>query len=92
VTIFGIIAILVWRSSLPRWLRIGFPVAVAIFVVLVGFARMAIDAHYPSDVLAGLLAGIGVVGLFAVLTSGARRRDPPAGSATDRDSSGLDRA
>jgi undecaprenyl-diphosphatase len=91
VTIFGIIAILVWRSSLPRWLRIGFPVAVAIFVVLVGFARMAIDAHYPSDVLAGLLAGIGVVGLFAVLTSGARR-DPRAGPITDRNPSELDRA
>jgi membrane-associated phospholipid phosphatase len=77
-TIFGIIAILLWRSSQPLWLRAGFAIAVAVFVALVAVARVAIDAHYPSDVLAGFLAGIGVLGLFAVLTDGedrARRRD-----------------
>jgi undecaprenyl-diphosphatase len=74
-TIFGIIAILLWRSSQPLWLRAGFAIAVVAFVVAVAIARVAIDAHYPSDVLAGVLAGIGVLGLFAVLTSD-RDRDP----------------
>jgi membrane-associated phospholipid phosphatase len=74
-TIFGIIAILLWRSSQPLWLRAGFAIGVVLFVGAVAFARVAIDAHYPSDVLAGLLAGIGVLGLFAVLTSD-RDRDP----------------
>jgi undecaprenyl-diphosphatase len=68
-TIFGIIAILLWRSSQPLWLRAGFAIAVVLFIASVAIARVAIDAHYPSDVLAGLLAGVGVLGLFAVLTS-----------------------
>ena len=69
VAIFGIIAILLWRSSRPFWVRAGFAIAVAVFVVALAVARVAINAHYPSDVLAGFLAGIGVLGLFAVLTS-----------------------
>ena len=50
-------------------------------MVALAVARVAIDAHYPSDVLAGFLAGIGVLGLFAVLTwDGAR-----ANGTADRD-------
>jgi undecaprenyl-diphosphatase len=77
VTIYGIISILVWRSSLPRIVRILVPVVFAIIVAFVGVARVAVGAHYPSDVLAGLLGGIGVVALFALLTSliASRRRD-----------------
>jgi membrane-associated phospholipid phosphatase len=78
VTIFGIIAVLLWRSAQPLWLRAGFAIFVAVFVALVAIARVAIDAHYPSDVLAGLLAGIGVLGIFAVLSWDADRGDRPA--------------
>jgi membrane-associated phospholipid phosphatase len=83
VTIFGIIAILLWRSSQPLWIRAGFAIAVAVFVALVALARVAIDAHYPSDVLAGFLAGIGVLGLFAVLTSNLDDRDGQTARADD---------
>ena len=68
VTILGIIAILVWRSSLPLSARRAFAIAVAIFVAMVAVARVAINAHYPSDVLAGFLAGIAVLAIFARLT------------------------
>jgi undecaprenyl-diphosphatase len=69
VTIYGIIAILVWRSRLPGIVRIVVPVAFAIVIAFVAVARVAVGAHYPSDVLAGFLGGIGVVALFALLTS-----------------------
>jgi undecaprenyl-diphosphatase len=68
VTILGIIAVLVWRSSLPQLLRVAVAVAVSVFVALVAVARVAINAHYPSDVLAGFLAGIGVLAIFILLT------------------------
>jgi membrane-associated phospholipid phosphatase len=37
-------------------------------VILVGVARVALSAHYPSDVLAGLLAGAAAVGVYGWLT------------------------
>ncbi len=74
VTILGIAAVLVWRSSLPLLARIAVAVAVWVFVALVAVARVAINAHYPTDVLAGFLAGIGVLAIFILLT-----RDSHAG-------------
>lgn len=68
VTILGIGAVLVWRSALPLLVRLAVAIAVAVFVALVAVARVAINAHYPSDVLAGFLAGIGVLAVFIVLT------------------------
>ena len=69
VTIYGIISILVWRSGLPKPIRMAVPLIFAGLVILVSVARVAVGAHYPSDVLAGLLGGIGVVALFAWLTN-----------------------
>lgn len=68
VTIYGIIAVLVWRSSLPKAIRVAVPLLFIAIVALVAVARVAVGEHYPSDVLAGLLAGIGFVALFSWLT------------------------
>jgi len=68
LTILGIITIRGWRSSRPLAGRVAFTVVVIIWVVLVGLARMALNAHYPSDVLGGALGGIGALSLYAWLT------------------------
>ena len=68
-TIFGIIALLMWRSALPMPVRIGIPVLFIFLVVLVGVARLALAEHYPSDILGGALAGTGTLATFALLTS-----------------------
>jgi undecaprenyl-diphosphatase len=76
VTIYGIIAVLVWRSSLPRIVRVAVPIIFTAVVILVSIARVAVGEHYPSDVLASLLAGIGFVALFSWLLDFIdRRRD-----------------
>ena len=54
--------------------------AVVVDALLVGLARVALNAHYPSDALASLLAGAGVLGVYVLLT---RRRDPDAHEAAD---------
>ena len=73
LTIFGIIAILLWRTDRYRWLAAAFAVFTVIFVSLVAVARVALNAHYPSDVLGGVLAGIAVLAAFAILVP---RRSP----------------
>jgi undecaprenyl-diphosphatase len=68
LTIMGIITIRGWRSSRPLAGRVAFAVVVIIWVVLVGLARMALNEHYPSDVLGGVLGGIGALSLYAWFT------------------------
>jgi len=69
LTIFGIIAIRIFRSSrTPRVLAAIVVVAVIVDVALVAFARVALSAHYPSDVLASAFGGAGVLAVYALLT------------------------
>ncbi len=74
LTIFGMISILLWRSRLPRAVRVAVPVVSVLVVVLVAVARVAVNAHYPSDVLAGVLGGLGCLGLFGWGTQVIARR------------------
>jgi undecaprenyl-diphosphatase len=74
VTIYGIIAVLLWRSSLPTIVRVALPILFSVLIVFVAIARVAVSAHYPSDVLAGFLAGLGCLALFAIVTGMLARR------------------
>jgi undecaprenyl-diphosphatase len=74
VTIYGIIAVLLWRSSAPKVIRVVVPILFAIVVVMVAVARVAVGAHFPSDVLAGALGGIAALAIFALLSGALARR------------------
>lgn len=74
-TIYGIIAILIWRGRWPSSMKVGIALLFAVLVVLVGVARVAMAEHYPTDVFAGLLAGIGDLAVFAGLTQGHREHE-----------------
>jgi undecaprenyl-diphosphatase len=93
MTAYGILAILIGRSRLPTPAKVLVEAIAAVVVGLVGLSRVWLGVHYPSDVLAGWIAGAVVVVLFADLTRGvskepaaaavdagpgARRSDPPA--------------
>jgi len=71
LTIFGMIAILLWRTGRHPILARLVGVFAILFALLVAVARVGIDAHYPSDVLAAYVAGLGVIGVFALVA-----RDP----------------
>ena len=68
LTIFGIITIRSWRSSKPYMAKVILAIIVTIWVLLVAVARVALGEHFPSDVLAGLVGGLGVLGLYGWFT------------------------
>jgi len=72
MTILGLITIRAWRTRRPLILRSSLVIAVAVWVTLVGLARLGLAAHYPSDVLAGVLGSAAALGIYGWLT----RRSP----------------
>jgi len=63
--ILGMVGMNLFRYARARWLPIVFTVLAIAFVAAVCVARVALGVHYPSDMLAGLFGGIGILGLYA---------------------------
>jgi undecaprenyl-diphosphatase len=80
---YGILAVLVSRSRLPTPWKWAIIVALGLVVGLIGISRIWLGVHYPTDVIAGWVAGGVVVLAYAALT---RRVSPePAEGAVDAD-------
>jgi undecaprenyl-diphosphatase len=67
---YGVIAVLVARSGLPRPARTVIIGLLAVLIVLIGLSRVYLGAHYPTDVLGGWLMGFAWVSLFAAVSVG----------------------
>jgi undecaprenyl-diphosphatase len=76
---YGLLALVAWRSRLTLAIRRAVVVAGVIVPILVGLSRIALGVHWPTDVLAGWLAGVAFVALAATLIrmTGAMERDLP---------------
>ncbi|KAF1053114.1 MAG: hypothetical protein GAK43_01583 [Stenotrophomonas maltophilia] len=61
-----LLALLVRERHQWRWLAAGLGALVA---MLVGLSRLALDAHSPAEVIAGLSLGLCISGLFLALGS-----------------------
>jgi undecaprenyl-diphosphatase len=80
---YGVLAVLIGRSRLPRAVRLSVAFVLGVLVGLIGISRVWLGVHYPTDVLAGWLVGGVVVLAYAELT---RRVSPePAVGAVDAD-------
>jgi undecaprenyl-diphosphatase len=78
LTILGMITVRSWRSSRPFRLRLALVLIVTAEVVLVGIARLALNEHYPSDVLGGLLGAVSALGWYGWFTRPGGWADRPA--------------
>ncbi|GAA4336856.1 phosphatase PAP2 family protein [Flaviaesturariibacter amylovorans] len=65
---YGLLAYLLWKTELPKPLRVAGGVLLILFSLLIGFSRVYLRVHYPSDVLAGICIGFAwlllVIALF----------------------------
>jgi len=68
LTIFGILAIRAFRSHLATIVRVLIVIAVVIDADLVGVARVALAAHWPSDTIASFFGAVGVLGIYGLMT------------------------
>lgn len=64
---YGIAAFMILRHSDSRWIRIAVSAAAAVLILAIGFSRVYLGVHYPSDVLGGYF--VGVIWLSAVMLS-----------------------
>ena len=55
---FGGLAALLYRRLGHTWLRVGVITAAVVVILLIGFSRIYLGVHYPSDVLGGFAAGV----------------------------------
>ena len=82
---YGAVALVVVQTAERRWVRIATVLAAAVLVLAVGFSRVALAVHYPSDVLGSvLLCG---VWLAATATVVSRAAATGAGSSPRRPAS-----
>lgn len=79
LTILGMVTLRFWRTSRRGRLRVLLVAAVTVEVILVGIARLALNEHYPTDLLGGLLGALVALGSYAWLTRPGGWADrPPA--------------
>jgi len=75
VVLYGGIAVIVMVATTRWWPRVVMWVLAVALTVAVGLSRVYRGEHYPTDVMAGLLVGIGslVAGVFIIRVVGVNR-------------------
>lgn len=67
--ILGCLILLTWQVVRRNWVKVIITTILVILVLAIGFSRVYVGAHYPSDVLAGWCLGTVVVTGFQLLFS-----------------------
>ena len=66
---YGFTAILLWSYVAPKVWRVVIGTAIAVVILMVGFSRVYLGAHYLSDVLAGFLEGATWLSIVGMITN-----------------------
>lgn len=57
VTFYGLLIYIVWRLVKNKWLKWLLIILLFFLILIIGFTRIYLRVHYPSDVLAGFATG-----------------------------------
>jgi undecaprenyl-diphosphatase len=78
-TFYGFWAYLAWCSNLPAPARVAIVAALLLWIMLISWSRLALGAHFPTDLIGGYLLGVGAVFFeISFLLVMASRRKPAA--------------
>lgn len=72
--VLGAFILLVWRVAKRQWVKILTTLLFIILIFLVGFSRIYVGAHYPSDVLGGWCLGIIIITFYQTLFNKTQRK------------------
>jgi len=67
--LYGFVAILLWAYIASKVWRVLISTAIVAAILGVGFSRVYLGAHYPTDVLAGVIEGLAWLNFAAMVTN-----------------------
>lgn len=73
VLVYGLWSYFIARSELPQPWRTGLSAAAAVWALGVIWSRLALGAHYVTDLIGGVLFGITMLGVAAAIANGIPR-------------------
>ena len=57
VTFYGLLIYIIWDTVKIKWLKWTFVILLILLILIIGFSRIYLRVHYPSDVIAGFATG-----------------------------------
>ncbi len=76
LVVYGLWAWFVWNSDLPRAVRLVLAPLLALWACGIVWSRLALGAHYVTDLIGGLLLGTTMLALGAAIRATIRSRRP----------------
>lgn len=58
VTFYGLLIYILRHSITTNWMSWSLTILVLVLIILIGFSRIYLRVHYPSDVVAGFIIGL----------------------------------
>ncbi|HUO56477.1 MAG TPA: phosphatase PAP2 family protein [Candidatus Paceibacterota bacterium] len=91
MAVYGFLAYMILKLLHPPHHRAPWVAMITILIILIGFSRLYLGVHYPSDVIAGYFIGLFFVLLGAVVTKRLERHTTRARSRSIRQARSLRR-
>ena len=57
VTFYGLLIYIIWNTVSRKWLKWTLVILLMFLILIIGFSRIYLRVHYPSDVIAGFATG-----------------------------------